>query len=83
VLPLLLLAGCTETLDRDDLEAKLKREIGARAESVSCPEDVEVKKGKTFSCTVTESSGGELRVRVTILDEEGRLRVMVPPQQGG
>jgi DNA-directed RNA polymerase alpha subunit len=78
-LPLLLLAGCAETLDKADLEGKLKREVGARAESVACPADVEVQKGKRFDCTVTEPGGGEFKVSVTIENDRGRLRVMVPP----
>ena len=78
-LPLLALVGCSETLDTGDVEAKLKREIGARAQSVACPSDIEVKKGKRFDCTVTDPSGGEFKVGVTIENDDGRLRVTVPP----
>jgi hypothetical protein len=80
VLPLLALAGCSETLDTGDVEAKLKREIGARAQSVACPSDIEVEKGKRFDCTVTDPSGGEFKVGVTIANDEGQLRVTVPPR---
>jgi hypothetical protein len=78
-LPLLLLAGCSETLDTSDVESKLKREIGGRAQAVACPGDIEVKKGKRFDCTVTDPSGGRFKVGVKIENDEGRLKVTVPP----
>ena len=83
--PLLLLVGCTQTLDSADLESKLKDQLsknsGATFESVSCPDDIKVAKGKKFSCTAKVSGQDDVRVEVTLTDDKGGFRAEVPPQQ--
>ena len=83
-LPLLLLAGCAETVDNADLESKLKDQLGQSAgvepRSVECPEDVEIEKGKTFDCTLTAPNGDEVRVEVTFTNDEGGIEAVVPEQ---
>ena len=81
----LLLAGCSEKFDTDDLETKLKDQLGASAgvepRSVDCPDDIEIEKGKKFNCTLTAPNGDEVRVEVTVTNEDGGVRAVVPPQQ--
>jgi hypothetical protein len=83
-LPLVLLAGCSETVDTADLEAKLKDQLGQSAgvepRSVECPEDIEIEKGKTFDCTLTAPNGDEVRVEVTFTNDEGGIEAVVPEQ---
>ena len=84
-LSLLLLAGCAQKIDTADLEAKLQRQLsqgaGPEAKSVDCPEDIEIEKGKKFNCTLTAPNGDKVRVEVTLTDDEGGLRAVVPPGQ--
>ena len=47
--------------------------------SVDCPDDVEQKKGVEFKCTVRGSRQGEqAEATVTQVDDEGRVRYVVP-----
>jgi hypothetical protein len=78
-LPLVLLVGCSEELDGSDLAQKVKEKAGARAEAVSCPDDIEVDVGRRFTCTMTERGGRKVVIPVTITNDEGQLRVTVPP----
>ena len=84
----LVLAACgTETLDNADLESQLTEQLSADAGvdpaqvSVSCPEDVEIEQGGEFECTLTAPDGDEVRVEVTMTDDEGNVDAVVPPQQ--
>ena len=91
VLLCLCLAACgedenTETrlLDIEPIERGIAREIerdrpGTRVVSVSCPDDVELKKGGKFTCRVRGSKRGEVAVAtVTQVDDEGRVRYRIP-----
>jgi len=56
-------SGCGETVldtskTEEQLQASLSESLETKVKSVDCPSDVEVKAGKTFSCTV-ELQGGE------------------------
>ena len=84
----LALAACgTETLDNANLESQLAEQLSSDAGvdaaqvSVSCPEDVEVEQGGEFECTLTAPNGDEVRVDVTMTDDEGNVDAVVPPQQ--
>jgi hypothetical protein len=83
-LPLLLLAGCAEKIDTADLEAKLQEQLGQSAgvepRSVDCPDDIEIEKGRKFDCTLTAPNGDEVRVEVTLTNEEGGFEAVVPEQ---
>ncbi len=47
--------------------------------SVECPDDVEQKKGVEFKCRVRGSRQGEVaEATVTQVDDEGRVRYVVP-----
>lgn len=67
-----------KTLNTDQLERRLGRQLSERLGVVGvqaiCPDDVEVSKGATFSCTAR--APGEdvgLRIVVTQLDDDGNV----------
>lgn len=62
-------AGKTEEAIRRDLAAKTGLEIA----SVSCPEDVKVKRGDSFRCTATAGGGDRAAVLVTQRDDDGTV----------
>jgi hypothetical protein len=85
----LLLAGCSasvstsNTLDnaklQDEIKSGIERQIPkADVTSVSCPDDVEIKKGGTFTCTVAASGGSTGTVDVTMTDDEGNVHWTLP-----
>jgi uncharacterized protein DUF4333 len=79
-----LAAGCgTKKLNIDDAERtmseRLGRQEGAKVK-VDCPEDVEIKKGDTFNCRATATGKKASTVKVTQLDDDGRVRFEVTPR---
>jgi len=82
-----VLAGCTETIDSEDLETKLRTQLapqgGAKPEdiSVDCPEGQEIKKGRKFRCTLTAPDGSKARVDVTLTNDKGGFDAIVPEDQ--
>jgi hypothetical protein len=82
-----VLAGCTETIDSEDLETKLRTQLapqgGAKPEDISidCPEGQEIKKGNEFSCTLTAPDGSKARVDVTLTNDKGGFDAIVPEDQ--
>jgi hypothetical protein len=80
------LAGCGEkTIESGELESELKSQLGADAgvepKSVECPDDIKAEKGKKFDCTLTAPNGDEVRVEVTLTNDDGGFEAVVPPQQ--
>jgi hypothetical protein len=72
------LAGCgTKTLDTDNAEkeiaAGLEEQANVRNAKVSCPDDVEVKKGDTFECKATAGEDSAT-LAVEQLDDDGNIR---------
>ena len=71
-------------LSMPPIEAGIAREIerdrpGTNVVSVTCPEDVELRKGGTFTCRVRGSRPGEDAIaEVTQVDANGRVRYRVP-----
>jgi hypothetical protein len=79
------LAGCggEEKLDMGDVETGIERGIekdNPRTDvvSVDCPDDVEQKKGVSFKCTVRGADGQEAEATVTQVNDDGRVRYVVP-----
>ena len=72
-------------LNTGDLEAKLSNQLGRSAgvspKGVDCPGGIEVEKGRGFQCTLTAPNGDEVRVDVTLTNDDGGFRAVVPPQQ--
>jgi uncharacterized lipoprotein len=72
-----LLAGCgTQQLDTAEAERTIGDRLGEQARTkvtINCPEDVEIKKGDTFTCDA-KARNDTAKVRVTQLDDEGNVR---------
>ena len=68
-------------LDTQKLEPKIKqgveRQAGVPVRSVTCPQDVEIKAGKTFKCTAVTRRGDRATVLVTEQDAKGNVRYQV------
>jgi hypothetical protein len=78
-------AGCGEKkLNTSDLESKLKDQLGQSAgvepKDVQCPDDITVKRGKKFDCTLTAPNGDQVKVNVTLTNDNGGFSAVVPPQ---
>ena len=76
------LAGCGEKkLDTAKLEGRIKdgieKQAGVKMRGVDCPDDVKVKKGDTFNCRATTTSGQTAMVKVTQQDDEGNVNYQV------
>ena len=76
VLLALLATACGQSkLDTSRLESQIEKTLADRTgfpiKSVSCPDDVEAKKGGTFRCTVTTARGERAVVNVTQTDDQG------------
>ena len=82
------LAGCGEDrIVAGDLEAKLRTSLadssGVSVKSVSCPDDVEVKKGTRFDCEAVRPNGRRVVIRVTLTNDKGGLTYVVERRGGG
>jgi Domain of unknown function (DUF4333) len=80
------LAACGEqTLDNRQLEATLKRQLdgsaGVTSRAVVCPDEIMAEKGRRFACTLIAPNGDEVRVDVTLTNDEGGFTANVPPEQ--
>jgi Domain of unknown function (DUF4333) len=72
------LGGCgTKMLNTDNAEKEivrgLEQQTKARNPKVSCPDDVEIKKGDRFNCRAT-AGGDSATIAVEQLDDEGNIR---------
>ena len=78
----LAVAGCGDKkLDTDKLEGKIKdgiqKQAGVKVKTVDCPGDIKVKKGDTFNCKATTTSGQDANVKVTQQDDDGNVNYQV------
>jgi hypothetical protein len=76
----LLVAGCGDTvLDatkaEEQLQASVSRSLGQKVSSVDCPSDIEVEKGKTFSCSVKMQKGEDQTVTLEIRNSDADISV--------
>ena len=74
-------AGCgTKTVETDDVQNeikdKLKEQQGVEVENVKCPDDMEAKKGKEYTCDL-EAQGQKLKVKVTMTNDDGNFEFQV------
>ncbi len=81
-----VLAACGDkTLDTGDAEKKIAEGVQEQQdyepERVECPEDMKAEKGESYECKVTAPGGREATARITMVDDEGRFRFVVPPPQ--
>ncbi len=76
----LLAAGCGETVidhakEEALIEENLEKSVGQKVSSVECPSGVDVKKGKTFECTVKLQGGRQETVTVKILNSDADTEI--------
>jgi hypothetical protein len=76
-----VVAACgTQKLDISDAERTMAKRLGSQqgtSVKVDCPDDVEIKKGDTFNCRATAPGKRPATVKVTQLDDDGRVRFEV------
>ena len=75
----LALAGCADRLDEKDIEGFVKstaKEQGVAVKEVTCPEDVEAKKGVNFTCLVTAADGKKADIAVKQTSDDGNVRIL-------
>lgn len=85
------LAGCSKTVDSDDLESQLTEQLAPQLgttedqASVDCPDDEKAEKGNTFTCTFSDDKSGQsIDVEVTLTDDDGTFTAKtVGPPTGG
>jgi hypothetical protein len=82
-LAVLLLAACgKEVVDTADAEQRIRDSVASQVKadvrSVSCPDDVEAKKGDTFTCTATGGDGTKGPVKVLQQDDKGNVTFLAP-----
>jgi hypothetical protein len=79
-----VLAGCGEkTLEKDSAESEITDKLkdqGLTAKSVECPDDMKAKKGEVHECDLTAPNGEKLKVKLTMLDDDGKFRFEVQGQ---
>lgn len=71
--PLLALAGCSKTVDKDDLAKEVKSALASQADikdaTVTCADDLEAKKGATVKCDLeADGSKGTATIEVKSVD---------------
>ena len=77
----LSIAACGETVidsakTEDAIEHNLEKVSGLTVTSVDCPSGVEVKKGATFECVVTEAGGKEETATLKILNGDADVSLV-------
>jgi Domain of unknown function (DUF4333) len=77
----LLLAGCSTSIDVDTLEQSvqtgLAEQLGGEW-TVQCPDSMEVQAGLTTNCMATSAEGEAVDVNVTQTDDQGNVTWEVP-----
>lgn len=73
-----LAAACSRTLDMNQVEAELKRQVerdlGTQGLTVICPDDVKVEAGTSFTCEASDASGATMVLTVTQENDQGKVR---------
>jgi len=81
VLAATALGGCSfgSTIDSDKAEKEITKGFeqqvpGSEVKSLSCPDDVEAKKGETAKCVITLGDGKKGTINVRVLNDDGDIR---------
>ncbi|MGZ8636019.1 MAG: DUF4333 domain-containing protein [Actinomycetota bacterium] len=73
-----LAAACSRTLDMNQVESELKdqaeKEFGTSGLTVTCPDDVKVEAGTSFTCEASDASGATMVLTVTQENDQGKVR---------
>ena len=77
----LVAVGCGETVIDDDkaegaIQSSLEKSLHEKIQSVDCPSDQEVEKGKTFTCQVNFSQGKQATATLKILNEDADVSLV-------
>jgi uncharacterized lipoprotein len=79
-----VLAGCGEkTLEKDSAQDEITEKLKAQGlspKSVECPDDMTAKKGEVHECDLTAPNGDKLKVKLTMLDDDGKFEFEVQGQ---
>jgi hypothetical protein len=72
--------GCGDTVldatkTEEQLQASLSKSLGEKVSAVDCPSDIEVEKGKTFSCSVKMQKGEDQTVTLEIRNSDADVSV--------
>jgi hypothetical protein len=74
----LVLAGCGNVIDDDQLETEIRNGVqtqaGVNLTEVTCPESRPIQAGDVFTCTATADDGRTLEITVTQNDDQGNVR---------
>ena len=74
----LLAAACSRTLDmtqvESDLKAQAEEEFGTSGLTVTCPNDVKVEAGTSFTCEASDASGATMVHTVFQKNDHGDVR---------
>ena len=81
VLAAFAIVGCGETVidsakTEDAIEHNLEKSASMKIASVDCPSDVEVKKGTSFQCVVTQDGGKQETATLKILNEDADVSLV-------
>jgi len=72
--------ACTKTLDSGGLEDQIKSLLadrgGPTVSSVTCPDDIKVQAGGTFTCTATDQNT-TYTIKVTQADDQGKVDIEI------
>lgn len=77
-------AACGDgTLNTGDAEKKIadavEEQQGTRPDRVDCPGGMKAEEGEDYNCDVFPAGGGDpVNARITMIDDEGRFRILVP-----
>ncbi len=77
-LPVLILSltGCSKTVNTKDVETKIDKTLASQVGKpvkTKCPGKLEAKKGKSYVCTAVAGDGSRTKIRLTMLDDNGRF----------
>src|ERR1700753_2116328 len=70
-------SGCATTIDESKAADFVRRGFAgtaAEAREVSCPKDVEARRGKTFTCRVTWDDGDTGTVTLHMVSDDGNVK---------
>lgn len=77
----LLASGCGETVidaskAEDAVQQSLEKSLRSKVESVDCPADEKVEKGRTFDCAVTLPEGQKATATLRITSDDADVTIV-------
>ena len=72
-----LLIACSRVLDTPSVESEIKesleRQLSGVTVEITCPDDIEAKKGERFDCIATSEDDNRARIVVTQTEDDGSI----------